>query len=97
MQFTSLGTIAFADVPKEKMADANSLFNILSQVTMAAGIMLGAIGIRLGDILSVVLQLDTPGTEYRLAFLLVTTVALVGLIDTIRLPKGAGDHFISRT
>ena len=96
MQFTSLGTIAFADVPERQMADANGLFNVISQVSMAAGITLGAMAIRLGQGLKAPLGVGTSAFEYKLAFGVAATFALAGLLDTLRLPHGAGDHFIAR-
>lgn len=96
MQFTCLGTIAYADVPERQMADANGLFNVVSQVSMAAGITLGAMSIRLGQELSGSLGLATSAFEYKLAFVVAATVALAGLLDTLRLPQGAGDHFVAR-
>lgn len=96
MQFTVLGTIAYADVPKAQMSDANSLFNTLTQVSMAAGITLAALSVRASHGLVEHLGIELPGAEYRLAFLLVALVSLCGLFDAVRLPRGAADHFISR-
>lgn len=96
MQFTCLGTIAFADVPERQMADANSLFNVISQVSMAAGITLGAMAIRVGQGMSGLLGFSMAAFEYKLAFVVAATVALAGLLDTLRLPQGAGDHFVAR-
>ncbi|MBB3181871.1 MFS transporter [Variovorax sp. Sphag1AA] len=97
MQFTCLGTIAFADVPDRQMADANGLFNVISQVGMAAGITLGAMAVRLGGALSEGFHFTAPAIQFRMAFLLISVIALAGLLDTLRLPKGAGDHFVART
>jgi hypothetical protein len=44
MQFTSINSMTFADVPRPQMSHANGLSNTLSQLTMAAGITLGALG-----------------------------------------------------
>lgn len=97
MQFTSLGTLAFADVPDRQMSDANGLFNVVSQVSMAAGITLGTMCVRLGQMLEQRVPFDAPAAEYKVALLLAAVVAVVGLVDTMRLPKGAGDHFVGRS
>lgn len=97
MQFTALGTIAFADVEKQQMADANGLFNTLSQIAMAAGITLGAIGVRLGEMLAGQGMLTGDGVAYRAAFLLAACVGVLGVVDLLRLPRGAGDHFIEKS
>ncbi|CAG9222401.1 EmrB/QacA subfamily drug resistance transporter [Paraburkholderia tropica] len=97
MQFTVLGTIAYADVQKERMSDANSLFNTASQIAMAAGITLGALGVRLGHFVALSADWHSPGIEYRVAFDLIGVVALASIVDAIRLPRGAADHFITRS
>jgi uncharacterized membrane protein (DUF441 family) len=96
MQFTSLGTMAFADVPSNQMADANSLFNVISQLSMAAGITLASLGVRAGDWLAKQQPQFDPAAPFKAALLLAAITALLGLIDALRLPKGAGDHFIDR-
>jgi EmrB/QacA subfamily drug resistance transporter len=96
MQFTCLGTLAFADVPEARMADANGLFNVVSQLSMAAGITLGAMTIRLGEELGGALAITRPAFPYRTAFMIAAVIALIGLLDTLRLPRGAGDRFVGR-
>jgi EmrB/QacA subfamily drug resistance transporter len=97
MQFTTTGTIAYADMPKDRMADANGLFTTISQLTMAGSVTLGAICIRLSQSLAEALGWAGSGTPYRVAFLMVAAAGLLGLVDVARLPRGAGDHFVSRT
>lgn len=96
MQFTSLGTLAFADVPDRQMADANGLFNVVSQVGMAAGITLGAMCVQFGLMLAQQVPFTAPAAAYKVALVAAAVVALAGLADTLRLPKGAGDHFVGR-
>ena len=96
LQFTALGTLAFADVPEAQMADANSLFNVVSQVSMAAGITLGAISLRFGEAFSTALGNSAATGAYAVALVSTAVLALVGLLDTVRLPRGAGDHFVAR-
>jgi EmrB/QacA subfamily drug resistance transporter len=96
MQFTALNTIAFADIPQRQMTAANTLFSTVFQLAMGLGIALGAVAIRLGGWAAPQLGLaETPAASFRLAFLLIAVVALLGLIDSLRLARNAGDH-ISR-
>ena len=44
----------------------------------------------------VVGQVPVVAVEYKLAFVVAAVVALAGLLDTLRLPRGAGDHFVAR-
>lgn len=97
MQFTVLSTIAFADIPDAKMSSANTLFSTAFQLTMGLGVALGAIAIRAGHGLAAASGLGAvPAIDYRLAFVLVAFVALLGLADGIRLDRLAGDHVARR-
>ncbi|WP_374487331.1 MFS transporter [Zoogloea sp.] len=96
MQFTVLGTLAYADMPKPRMSHANSLFNTTGQLAMAGAIALGALGLRLGAWLAPHLGWEGSAAAYPMAFGLAACVTLLGLVDALRLPPGAGDHFISR-
>jgi EmrB/QacA subfamily drug resistance transporter len=97
MQFTALSTISFADIDKDALSDANGLFNTIGQLVSAAGIMLAAMAVRFGQMIT--------GTEhgpagdyqsYQIAFGLVAVVTLASLVEMLAMPKGAGDHFIDR-
>jgi EmrB/QacA subfamily drug resistance transporter len=96
MQFTVLGTIAYADIPKAQMSHANSLLTTVQQIAMAAGVALAAMGVRLGAWLNHASGWTDPGADYRVAFVVIGVVVLLGQIDAHRLPKGAADHFVSR-
>lgn len=91
MQFTALNTLAFAEMPKTEMSAANSLFSTTSQLALGMGIALGAIGIRIGEWMTPLLGVaHLPGAEYRLAFLFVGLVSLIGMLDLFRLDSSAG-------
>jgi EmrB/QacA subfamily drug resistance transporter len=42
LQFTAYNTVAFADVPSERMSAATSLYSLLQQLTLTLGITIGA-------------------------------------------------------
>lgn len=93
MQFTAYNTIAFADMAQARMAAANTLFSTAFQVAMGLGVALGALGVRLGHWLTHAMGIDPmPAAEFRLAFVLVALVSLLGLVDIWRLQAGSGDH-----
>jgi EmrB/QacA subfamily drug resistance transporter len=93
MQFTALNTIAFADVPQQRMAAANTLFSTAFQVALGLGVALGASGVRLGHWSAQQLGIgDWAAIDYRLAFLLVALVSLLGLADALRLGRNAGEQ-----
>lgn len=89
MQFTALNTIAFVDVPQKLMSSANTLFSTAFQIAMGLGVALGAIAWRIGEIIA-------PGTDlafpFRVAFIIVAIVSLLGTVDCFLLQRDAGDH-----
>ncbi|APV13856.1 MFS transporter [Klebsiella pneumoniae] len=91
IQFTGVSTLAFADVPAAQMSDANTLFSTASQLAVGLGITLGAIGIRLGEQIGDWLHLtELPGISFRLSFVFIALICLVGMIDSLHLAKTAG-------
>jgi hypothetical protein len=93
MQFSALNTIAFADVPQPRMAAANTLFSTAFQVALGLGIALGATGVRIGHWSAQQLGIgDWAAIDYRLAFVVVALVSLLGLADALKLAPGAGEQ-----
>jgi len=91
IQFTGVSTLAFADVPSAQMSYANTLFSTATQLAVGLGITLGAIGIRVGERVGDWLALgQVPGIGFRLAFVVIALICLVGMFDTLRLTKDAG-------
>lgn len=91
IQFTGVSTLAFTDVPAAQMSDANTLFSTASQLAVGLGITLGAIGIRLGEQVGDWLHLtELPGISFRLSFVFIALICLVGMIDSLHLAKTAG-------
>ncbi|ENG2549883.1 TPA: MFS transporter [Citrobacter farmeri] len=91
IQFTGISTLAFADVPSAQMSYANTLFSTATQLAVGLGISLGAIGIRIGANVSEWLGINAiPGISFRLAFVAIALICLIGMVDTLRLAKNAG-------
>jgi EmrB/QacA subfamily drug resistance transporter len=88
MQFTALNTIAFADVERPGMSDANTLFYTVVQLSRGVGIALGAIGWRLGGVL-----FPEAGevAAFRFAFAVVGLISLLSVVECWRLAPNAGD------
>ncbi|WP_416820895.1 MFS transporter [Cronobacter sakazakii] len=95
IQFTGISTLAFADVPSGEMSYANTLFSTATQLAVGLGVTLGAIGIRLGEVISAsFFNTDIPGASFRLAFVMIALISLAGMFDTLRLAAHAG-HSVS--
>lgn len=96
MQFTCYNSIGFADVPKAQMSEASALFSMFFQLAMGVGVTIAALLLRF----SMAVQgheLHAQTGDFRVAFLGVALLGLVGLIDAVRLPKHAGDNVLKRT
>jgi EmrB/QacA subfamily drug resistance transporter len=97
MQFTAINTIAFADVPQTEMTSANALFSTVFQLSLGAGVAVGAVALRLGGLLSNWLGNSFSHGEYSVAFVLVSLLAAAGLVDALRLSPHAGIGLTGRT
>jgi EmrB/QacA subfamily drug resistance transporter len=94
MQFTALNTLAFADIPPTAMPAANTLFSSAFQLAMGLGVALGAIAWRIGEVVGT--PVASPALPFRIAFLLVAAVALVGVWDSAMLDPAAGEQIAKR-
>jgi EmrB/QacA subfamily drug resistance transporter len=95
--FSAYNSVAFSDVPTEKMTHANTLHATLQELGAGLGIAVGALLVRLGDPISQALGLtESPATAYRVAFVLLALL-LVPLVEDILLPRSAGSAVTGRT
>jgi len=92
MQFTAISTLAFSEVPEDWMSGANTVFNLVQQLFLAMGVALGAVALRIAGLLS---PDAAPGLiplgHFRIAFLLIGVVSLLGALDVLGLDPAAGD------
>lgn len=96
MQFTAFNTLGFADVPKEQMSGASTLFSMFFQLSMAMGVATGALLLRLS--MGIHGNIGTAETnDFQLTFLCVAAVAAVALLDILRLPSKAGESVLQRS
>ncbi|WP_414441056.1 DHA2 family efflux MFS transporter permease subunit [Burkholderia sp. 22PA0106] len=93
MQFSTLATLAFADVPPKQTSAASTLSSAAQQMTIGMGIAFGAMSLRLASLL----RGDATGTHYvmadfRWAFLAAGVLALLTLPGYARMATNAGDR-----
>ena len=92
MQYSALNTLAFADVPETWMSGANSLFNMTQQLSMAMGIALGAVALRVAGLWGPPAASGViPMAHFHAAFLMVGAVAVVVVLDALSRDPAAGD------
>lgn len=90
LQFTALNTLSFADVPKPELSGATSLSSAIQQLGVGIGVAVGAMSLQLARwLLGHSSDAMTAG-DFRLAFLFVAAVGLLGIVDVFGLPRDAG-------
>ena len=93
MQFTTLATLAYADIPSHQTSAASTLWSAAQQMTIGMGIAFGALALRLaalvrGDAAGIHYVLD----DFRWAFVAAGVLALLTLPGYVRLASDAGDR-----
>jgi EmrB/QacA subfamily drug resistance transporter len=95
--FSAYNSVAFADVPSEKMVHANTLHATLQELGAGLGIAIGALLVRLGDPIGAALGFaGDPGTPYRIAFVLLAVIMLIPLIEAVTMPASVGASVTGR-
>ena len=91
MLFTALNTLAFADVPQTQMSGANTVFNMMQQLTMGIGVACGALALHAaGFFVHPVVPGGIPLADFRIAFILIGVISLASVVDLLGLDAKAG-------
>jgi hypothetical protein len=88
MQFTCFSTLAFSDIPPEQRSSSSTIFNMFQQLALGLGVAAAAVVLDLSRALRGVGEIGV--TDFRAAFLVFATVALVATLIVARLPRDAG-------
>src|SRR6185503_14077548 len=97
MQFTSISTLAFVDIPQSQMSSANGFFTVMTQMSMGMGIAFGAVTLRLAAWLRGRLSPTPTLADFHLAFGFVSIVALLAVVDCFTLDRYAGAEVSGHT
>jgi EmrB/QacA subfamily drug resistance transporter len=90
MQFTAISTIAFADVPQDKIAGANTFFSLMFQLSLGMSVAIGAVCLKIASLLLGHPSGSLTLADFKVALLLTAVLVVLGLYDSIRLPANAG-------
>jgi EmrB/QacA subfamily drug resistance transporter len=90
MQFTSLNTLAFVDVPKDQLSSATTLSSMAQQLAMGMGVAVGAIALRVAPLFSGHASATPTVAQFHIAFVLVAILAAVAVLDCFPLHPRAG-------
>jgi EmrB/QacA subfamily drug resistance transporter len=88
--FTTYNTVAFADVPAERMTSANTLMSTVQELGGGLGVAVGALLVRLGG------TVGSGDAAYRFAFLLLAALLIVPAVEAFLLPRTAGNTVAGR-
>jgi EmrB/QacA subfamily drug resistance transporter len=94
MQFTALNTIGFADVPPTQVRDAATLFSVLQQMNGGLGIAIGALALSIAEQIRGSVSGFAVAGDFRLAFWLISGLALLAVVDSLSLSADAGDQVL---
>lgn len=95
MQFTAYNTLGFADISKPRMSDASTLFSMFFQLSMGLGVAIGALLLR-GAMRVHGNTGQVATADFQLVFLGVAVIAMLALLDNLRLPKDAAQAVLQR-
>lgn len=90
MGLTTINTLAFSDIEPAGMSAANTLFNMLQQMSFGLGVSVGALALRMAEVWRPAAATHATPAEFRVAFALVSLLAAAAAADALRLPADAG-------
>jgi EmrB/QacA subfamily drug resistance transporter len=90
MQFTSINTLAFVDIPKSALSSASSFFAVMQQMSMGMGVAVGAVTLRIAMWVHGAISATPATPDFHLAFILVSVIALISAVDCATLDPHAG-------
>ncbi len=87
LEFTAINVVAYSDITAEEMSRATAFSSMMQQLSLSAGVALGALTLH-------VLEARSPGplssTDFSIALTLVGSVSMAAALVFARLPRGAG-------
>jgi len=90
MEFTCLTTLAYVEVPPQRMSRANGFLSAVMQLSLGMGVAIGAITLRLVAHARGHSAATPQLRDFHLAVLLMSFVALGPVFDSLGLPPDAG-------
>ncbi len=93
-QFTAYNTIAYDEIPPERMSSATSFYATFQQLMLSLGICVGALALHLGMLATGTTKPRL--TDFTLAFLAVTAISALATIWNMRFAANAGADLSGR-
>jgi hypothetical protein len=90
LQFTSLTTLAYADIPNSRTSAATSFSSMMQQINNGMGVALAAVLLHTMQLFRVESSTTMSNDDIRAVFVLMSLVALAGCVFYARLAPDAG-------
>ena len=94
LEFTSINTLAYADIEPHRISKATSLVSVMQQVSISSGVAVGALAVEVTLRFSDHAQLTTA--DFHPAFIFVGALAAAAALIFMRLPADAGAELANR-
>jgi EmrB/QacA subfamily drug resistance transporter len=95
LEFTSLNTIAYADVDNHRMSRATSLVAVAQQVSIAVGVAIGALAVDLT--LWAHGHTTITAADFQPAYIIIAVISGCAFFFFVRMPANAGAELARRT
>jgi hypothetical protein len=95
LEFTSVNTIAYADIAPNLMGRATALASVAQQLSLSTGVAIGALAVDLT--VQFRQQPEITAADFPPAFILVASISALAAIAFWRLPPDAGAELAART
>jgi EmrB/QacA subfamily drug resistance transporter len=89
LQFTAFNTIAYGDIARPRMSAATTLYSTIQQLTLTLGIVIGAATLEISARLHH--HPTALKSDYALAFIVISAIAMLAVPLCARLPDNAGE------
>jgi EmrB/QacA subfamily drug resistance transporter len=99
LQFTTLATLAYADVEDPQKGPASTLWSVAQQMAVGMGIAFGALCLRISTTLGAAPRLKAQAFvlgDFRWAFIAAGVLIAVSIVGYARLPADAGNAIAAR-
>jgi EmrB/QacA subfamily drug resistance transporter len=94
LQFAAYNTIAYADIPRQRMSQATSFYATFQQLALSLGICVASGALHLSVVWS---GHESAGlNDFSIAFLVVTGISLLASPVSLAFPRNAGDQMRGR-
>jgi len=95
LEFTSINTIAYADIEPARVARATALASVAQQLSLSAGVALGALAVDVTVQLRQ--QTEITAADFSPALILMAAISALSALVFWRLPADAGAELADRT